>query len=566
MCNDGEPIPDDAVLDDEKLIEAIERFLGDGLQDSKIEVEADESDDSSLDDLPGRQFFERDEREQAEWERLRDLLRQTGLTSSGTNRGGLTELLRDITSGMRVDTDSSPLRFSMFHVEPLLDQAADLFDRCLRDRTDWDDAQAKWTELLLELHEYADLDEVHVREEASGFYEREYNLSQAEWLTNRSEVSETGRILAVVDQFERRWFRDDTTYSRWKELFEAPVIAAFVAGKVPWLQPRQVHPQYTKIRVREGLEKTAAELYQDSARTNTGFNLDLHRQQLALTRDQIGLQFSRAFQIKEQRKSQRDWDWNNQVFQHERTSIARKYQDIKVKAATEQGGALNYGRRMPILKRRFMEDFQDAYARLRAIQFGMHELFGLPQDLPTDVRDHEFFDDCMLWCRARIQWVIQFAREERSSVVPVSVRDLAGETAWMSCLEGDGACEFDLPISYFSDMHYVRIRGLSASVIQEEAEPMWQMVAFPPHEGLIRNAEGTATILRQKDSKGINLGRVDSKGLPRAPDVAGLTSLHNLSPICANDTKWRIEIGRSVPNVDRKTLHDVILHIHINYQ
>ena len=77
--------------------------------------------------------------------------------------------------------------FRFWHVEPLLDQAADLLDRGMRDRSTYDNLRSLYAKLLLDIMEFESTDAIH-REEVDpptpnptpGAFEQDLILSSAQ--------------------------------------------------------------------------------------------------------------------------------------------------------------------------------------------------------------------------------------------------------------------------------------------------------------------------------------------------------------------------------------------------
>ena len=60
---------------------------------------------------------------------------------------------------------------------------------------------------------------------------------------------------------------------------------------------------------------------------------------------------------------------------------------------------------------------------------GLVKVYGYTTPLPGDPTDLEYFDDCVLWTRQAIDWLVRFSRREQFMILPVSVRNVVGEHA-----------------------------------------------------------------------------------------------------------------------------------------
>ncbi|MCI0538005.1 MAG: hypothetical protein L0Z50_22545 [Verrucomicrobiales bacterium] len=130
---------------------------------------------------PGAIPFPRPNDEAQAWKStVRKLATECPITTNESLSGPLNRFLLRIESGFTFKRNPTDTDFSPLHIEPLLDQAADLLDRGLRDRAVWDDQSVKALELWLELHEYKELDTIHSEEERSGVYEVPWKISNGE--------------------------------------------------------------------------------------------------------------------------------------------------------------------------------------------------------------------------------------------------------------------------------------------------------------------------------------------------------------------------------------------------
>src|SRR5438874_708073 len=76
--------------------------------------------------------FGRSEEEAQLWTQATDRL-QTVLTKTGATTGELASNVRQIQKGFLFVNQPQDTDFSYLHIEPLIDQASDLFDRAIRD-------------------------------------------------------------------------------------------------------------------------------------------------------------------------------------------------------------------------------------------------------------------------------------------------------------------------------------------------------------------------------------------------------------------------------------------------
>ena len=96
--------------------------------------------------------FSRSDEEKAIWNQLLNSVnKDLALTTKGNCCGDLNRNFLQIESGFKFTQAELDEEFLPTHIEPLIDQAADLLDRCLRDRANWDDLSVKMFNLALEI-------------------------------------------------------------------------------------------------------------------------------------------------------------------------------------------------------------------------------------------------------------------------------------------------------------------------------------------------------------------------------------------------------------------------------
>jgi hypothetical protein len=313
--------------------------------------------------------------------------------------------------------------------------------------------------LALELNEYRSLDEIHQAEEASGIYDVNWKQSQAEYraeeLSSRWQSGLKGFVGNMLNNF----------YS--KEVIDKQCNAArkssWLVGIVYYLFQGQTFNDYVKHKWGD-VEKEASGFAIESAEEQSLYSLTVQRDSLAL---QQGIHNANS-EVSGERwqglKSRADWDTLNANFLRSRTIVARNIQDIKSRAATDADGILNYGKRLESLKKRFHQDFRDALARLQPVQKGLQDIYGYDVPLPTDESSIDYFDECLLWSRQAIQWLIRFSRAEQSFILPISLRSIVGDSVWRDKRQ-DGIWEINLSEDLFIDSAHVRLRGLSVMAL-----------------------------------------------------------------------------------------------------
>ena len=266
-------------------------------------------------------------------------------------------------------------------------------------------------------------------------------------------------------------------------------------------------------------------------------------------------------------------------FRRRRTEAARRIMAMKSIAYTEDDGPFNYRARMLPIKLRFEADFDNAMTRLSALRAGLSEIYHYDLDLKQSDTP---FDDTLLAVRDAMEWLVRFSGQEQNYILPISIKAVVKE-GWNAGLyptETGGAWNFLIDSSLFPNQKHVRLRGLSATVVADNPDAIFQATIQVPQKASITYLDNTKfEPLDQKSVPVIRIGRIQQLNSIRAPDVVGTLSLHNVSPICYDDGRWRLAItsaqmppslgddpkkaGAGVPNISEKTakLKDVVLHL-----
>ncbi|EOV0850558.1 hypothetical protein ACOKV8_000547 [Vibrio parahaemolyticus] len=508
----------------------------------------------------GELTFARDTAEQSAWNHIKLELENIKLTSNNRISGDLKSEALAITAGLQTPTTSGKSAFSELHIEPLIDQAADLLDRCLRDRKEWDDNQGKWLELLFELFEYAELDEIHKEEVQAGVYDYPSDVSKAEALAQKVHA----QFQDALQKFIKSYGDNFLSTADMNEVVNASAKSAWLSGCVPWSWKGQSFAGYTNHSF-NGVAKQVSEHGLDAGVT-LSVNSIVHQQRMVeAQRGGYEGQYTVATILKDGLISKAAWDYANRQFQRRRTIVARRYQDIKTLSATHPSGALNYGKRLPSIQKRFRNDFHDAFLRMLSIERGLRSVYGFDHKLPTDFTSPEYFDQCLLWTRTAIQWLISFSRNDQSVVIPISVLELVGEANWENNVK-NRQWDFQIPSSLFDGMSHVRLRGISATSEDRGKDRLWDISVSVPRKAIAFHLDGTTSELDQSSVPSVRLARVTAFNSPRSPDVVGVSALHNASPIHSDSAHWNMSLNGSVPNTDHTDLQNIVLNLHFSFR
>lgn len=506
------------------------------------------------------EIFLRTSEEEKAWGAIKEFItNDLKLYAEGDSKSFLSIISKRIDTDFRFDTSFITDEFSYLHVEPLLDQAVDLLERGIRERAIFDETSSKSLLFYTELYEYMMLEAIHKDEIDKGRYEVEYKQSSAEFNAEMHAVSWHDAI--------RTYITDNILNSFWggpafNTQFNAVRRAAYLVGNLYYSFKDQVFDKFNLIRVGND-NLTASEHSVKSAEEQFSHQFQVQRNMTEVQRSIYKANGAVSNERISGLKAKMDWDQSNVDFQQRRTLAAKKVQELKMKAAFEPDGALNYGKRIDATKKRFSLDFNQALARLKSIQEGLKKVYGYDVPLPVDEGSIDYFDNCLLWCRQTVQFLIKFSRQEQEYVLPISLRDILKDAAWREGRE-KGVWEFDIPKEFFANLAHVRLRGVSAFARDRQSPSrLWQLSVRCPLEGQIFHRSGVEFLLDQSKVPTCQLARVTNRNSRREPDTVGMAALFNASPI----GKWNVQIVRSNPETkDFSILNDIHLDLHLTFR
>jgi hypothetical protein len=471
----------------------------------------------------------------------------------------------NVDSGFKFNPATVSKSFRPQHADILLNQAADILDRCLRDRIEWEDKQVKWASLALEILDFLQRDDIHSREIEAGLYTTP--AKEAEYEREARARTYQG-MLASNDYtcYLQNSFQQSTAVQGLSDTEQLIAWLSVIGGskdqkEVEW----------------NGTKQQATAFAKDAAARLTEWNFWIQKLQAlsAWTRsdwERAAAGFSEMAAAERER-----WLVRDIAFQRERSKQARRLVDLKVRLATEKGGAFNYREKMDCVSSRITPDFQDALARLQAAEVGLNQIFGYNHPLPEKLKllfdppadtssanDSCYIDDCITWVRDAIAWLIRFSALDQSYVLTVSVRRHVDKTAWSGGLE-TGVWKFILTEGTngdFPDFENLRLAGLSASVCGKELKGLWQTTLRIPGNGVYIRG-GQKITIDQSDILACRLGRVGTRQLIQYPDVTGRTSLRNASPI----GEWTVTLlPESTQGEKRKDVEDIEMDLELIHQ
>lgn len=454
-------------------------------------------------------------------------------------------------------------RFRYQQVGDLLDQAADLLDRGVRDRDSWDDLHEKWFNAKLALEEFAARSRVNDDEDEAGKHAVEASLAAAEAAasTVQDKLGE-----AVVAQFKTFLDRDYSDGARGTlenaegDLARWSVISTGNEGKVSF---EHGYPNNPKKSLEDLIWRFATQL------SRRRFDLEkaaLEVQQASLAADRATNQERLQALASKAEYALRDVEFKKRL-----REIERRVNSARVLASTAPGGALDYARRMKPYQDRFENDFREARYRLRVAREGLLALYGYDEPLPQCSAEtrHRFHDDCVIWVRRAISFVVQFERLDQRFATTLSLKALLGPGAWASGL-AKGTWSFSFPEALLpcaSALRNVRLRGIHAFVESSAGDASWALVVSAPKVSVVVHRDtGKKPRLDQSNISRAFSGRVRSRACLLPPDVVGSAEFHNVSPYSSDDSgdngMWTVTLAeRSAEQHPRSSVEDVQLDL-----
>jgi hypothetical protein len=404
--------------------------------------------------------------------------------------------------------------FRFWHVETLLNQASDLLDRCLRERREYDAASEVYRRLQIDLARQADQKKLAEDRIATGAHRSEFDALDKECAAAAGSRAE---LKAATDYY---------------------------ALCVPYNSP-------------------APGPWRDGAAYHTA----LH------TQNAYGVQADKAAIYREVARQEID----RKVI--EKDILVREYDALVRYSSADE--IFDYLGRAKQIEARVEQDFQDAFDRLTVASQGLASLYGYKPALPTDLTKPDSMNSVVLWLRAALQWVAAFSQLDQGSLQVVSLRKLVGEPSWKAIhttaqRTGTLAFKFDLPQDLFQGLMHVRLRGLSAVVhIQPNAKGPWKAEIRLPSKARARhlnddNTAGSFELLDQSDLPSCMIGRVESNQSPRNPELCGLISLFNASPLADPNAKpdeqqWLVAISTvREDSADLSAVDDVMIEVNVS--
>ncbi len=478
-----------------------------------------------------------------------------------------------IDSAFRFTPAESDRELNYLHVEPLLEQASMLLDRCLAHRSRRDPLRQERWNLQLELDRFFRLDQIEERERAAGEDTLGYERAVLDGAAEQS-LAENHRHAGE----QLRDLTNDLIASGLNRRMAARELSAWIsAWPLKDTDLRGDDANYTF----DGARKTKPEHLFDAARQEADQDGWEEIYSLVSRRYSAAAEAEAGRLREESLARQAQWCLASIGFRREKAQAERDAVWEKVHEVQSPGSLLNYNERIAPLERDFAADFREALACLAAARRGLEQLYDYAPPFPREGAAG-YFDDVVSWVRQAQDRMMQIARWDQNYVLAVSLKQVTG-ARWEA---GRTASEwtFDLPAELFPGQTNVRLRGLGLSLTGAAPEPpagqkqtapradapkpdagkaegFWSARVSPPATGVLRTASGAARELDQKALPVCFLGRVTDRDSVREPEIAGAEVLHNASPI---GNQWKLTLSpKSTDGMETARLQDVQMFLHL---
>lgn len=435
--------------------------------------------------------------------------------------------------GKKSFATAAAAKFWFWHVETLLNRASDLLDRCLSEQARWDSLRAQ--EAVLQQAMTAEDQLLSVEEKKIEIGAFDYPLQDA--------IAKEKMLAAIFD-----FMGGDRQHGALQHIQQAGNEAnetnhdqyAYQIQQAAADQWRATTERYLHEREEASAAVTRARGTEDAP--------DVKGRPGSVELAKLGIKQAR-----------------------ERLNTKKK--------ATENGGPLDFAWQANRCAERANRDFEDASERLLVASDGMLKIYGYEQSLNpvldlVERGDAPGIDASVSWAREAIKWLAAFSQNDQTFTVAISLREALGDL-WKEAIANPNAdFPFRINSHLFSTHHYVRLRGLSASLMfaptATEIFPVRCVLGVPAQAIFIVPkaiaGESEERQISQNEMPRCVLGHVLDYRVPLEPEVCGAISLMNASPIASGDSNgWSVEIS-TIEKAKLALLDDIVLQIKVSGQ
>ena len=433
-----------------------------------------------------------------------------------------------------------------FQVETLLSQAADLLGSAKILRSEWQDKANKAMNLRLEILEYLINDAIHQDEIKAGIYTLPYKRSVSEVNALNAHKEGLQYVSSVIKSALDKNFTLDAMnkYSGNTQLLA--LLPYYPSHETPYLKKAvNLTWNYTPNNFAEHAKKAAFDqsFYHMH---NKKYALYTQKYMHDMDRDVVKQRYEGS-------NEQMEWARKEIEFRRRRAQAAREVGDLKIRLATEPGGAFNYVEQMDKIRLQYERDIREALARIKAANEGLKLIYGYNEALPEAITLQlnlvnenkkgqqtacSVLEDSFVWVGDALAWLSNNSMVDQAYTMSISIRQTVGDKKWY---EGrrSGQWKFEIPESFFPDQKYVRLRGISVYVSGIRAKGVWMGRIDLPKRSFCHHSSGRVADLDQASIPPILIGRISKRNREFQRGIAGASIIHNASPF----GEWRVSLN-----------------------
>ncbi len=411
----------------------------------------------------------------------------------------------------------------------LATEAAALLARCLITRKDWEGIYEASYAFLSDLERFDRLDAIFQLQEANGYYDLDFALSQADVVSNSVYISSLTYASDLVDTLVNRL---TTTYDDqygwiqllgWLSHISAYGNSGSATARVSWNGVEDTVISYCyKAAVAQGDVQLSSLLNQLSA------DLETRRAQLAALNAKTSALQSKA-----------TWDQKNQTFRQLQTQAMRAIYGDRHNVVTQPGGAMNFTERLANLQTSFDATLSDALARFPAISTGFSTVFGISAPLPTTISNlithggspapsDNILDTAQQWLDNIGSQHSRMFETEQVYSVSIGLRALLSQTQWVQFVT-QKPITFQIGDGVFPDQRYVRLRAISVAAVGVHQGTCSTVIKVPANSYYV-HADGKKYACQQSFVKPLRYSRVTTIDRPGGPERFGTNAIYNCAP------------------------------------
>ena len=221
--------------------------------------------------------------------------------------------------------------------------------------------------------------------------------------------------------------------------------------------------------------------------------------------------------------------------------------------------------------KRLCRDYEEAVNRACVAEEGLKKLYdqaGVSSPLPSEAETlGTSITNLAIWIRNASEWLVEYHQMEQPFTRAISVRSLLNRNSWalLKHSRDNYSLKLQVPADLFRGHYNCHLRGIAAALVGEAGTVPWSIILRLPDEALYERA-GQSEDVDQSSRATCLLGRVESRRSPRPPEVCGVTTLLNASPVGRSTPggMWSLDIIKPV-GANSESFHhieDIVLEIY----